>query len=213
MKTPVKMAIGLLCIAGCVTAQDPDPDPEKMKARMEEMKRLLEQARPGPEHQRLMRYAGQWELTVEFGVGPRKLTYRGQATNRRLVQNRFLSCQYRVHAGQRMIDGIFTIGFDRRHGEYTMHAIDSSGTYSVNSKGKPGKDAKRVKLYGTDNDPRMTAMGYTKEFGHVIGFEGKDTLNIDVFMVDTRKESKPESTMMRYRFVRKAPGRKPSANK
>lgn len=155
-------------------------------------------AGPAPEHDKLARYSGAWDLQVKMG----SLTYQGAATNRMTVGGRFLQVEYQARGTKGATEGIFVAGFDPRHQRHTLIAMDSFGPYFVTSQGKPD-DSGKLRLLGSDDDPTMKAMGFTKEFVHVVDFKSADEFVIEVRFIDTRTAERKEMKFMTYSFVRR----------
>ncbi len=182
-----------------LSAATPPKRPSK-----EEMKRLMSQMRPGSEHDLLSQFSGEWELTLRTGrnaAGEAK----GSAISSMILGNRFLDLRYQAKGPSGAFEGTFTLGFDRRHEHYTLVAMDTSGTYFVTSKGRKNKTTGKLKLYGTDDDPFMKSMGYTKEFAHQIDLSENDRFSIQVLYVDTRTPEKNEKVGMIFEFTRSNP--------
>jgi len=159
---------------------------------------LLRLAGPGPEHEKLARYSGTWDLQVEMG----STSYQGAATNRMTVGGRFLQVEYLAQGAKGATEGIFISGFDPRHRRHTLIAMDSFGPYFVSSQGGPDASGK-LRLLGTDDDPAMKAMGFVKEFVHVVDFKSADEFSIEVRFIDTRTPERKEIKFMTYRFARR----------
>jgi len=159
-------------------------------------------ARPGAEHTTLARYAGTWELTVTMGSGAKAVRSTGMATNQMLVGGRFLQMNYAVNGAAGELAGQFTLGFDSRHQRYALVALDTFGNYFITSHGPRDAETGRLKLRGTDDDPAMKALGYTKEFLHVIEFKAPDEFVLEVWFVDTRTAARREFKFMDYTFRR-----------
>jgi hypothetical protein len=188
MKAAIVFA-ALLLVAAYVTAQEPE---KKAPPSREEMLKMMG---PGPEHEQLAKYAGKWDLTIK--MGPQ--TFQCTTENRMIVGNRFLEIDYA--SKDKKMEGQFSLGFDRRHQHYTLTAMDSFGTYPVHSQGK--RDGEQLaKLYGKDDDPMMKAMGFTKEFVHVLDFKSPDEFVIEVHFIDTRTAERKEFKAMDYVFQR-----------
>lgn len=158
----------------------------------------LRLAGPGPEHEKLARYSGTWNVRVTMGP----LTYHGAATNRMTVGGRFLQVEYQAEGEKGATEGIFIAGFDPRHQRHTLIAMDSFGPYFVTSQGKPDASGK-LRLLGSDDDPTMKAMGFTKEFVHVVDFKSADEFTIEVRFIDTRTPERKEMKFMTYSFTRR----------
>ena len=57
-------------------------------------------------------------------------------------------------------------------------------------------------MYGKDDDPVMKAMGFTKEFVHILDIRGKDEFAVEVWFVDTRTAERREIKSLEYIFTR-----------
>lgn len=178
-------------------AQEPKPPAKPSAADAQ-----LRQARPGPEHERLAKYTGTWNLEVKMGAGAAAMVYKGASTNRMTVGGRFLQLEYHGSSPNGNTEGIFTLGFDPRHQHYTLIAMDSFGPYFVTSKGKHDDKSGKIRLLGSDDDPAMKAMGFTKEFVHTLDLGHPDELAIEVWFIDTRTPARREMKFMTYTFKR-----------
>jgi hypothetical protein len=188
-------------LAICMT--DPGHAQEKGKAPPPKShQQLLELAKPGPEHKELQKYAGEWAATIRMGAGESAKVYSGKSINRMVADGRFLLCEFDTKLQNEAATGILTLGFDRRHGEYTIQSMDSWGTYFVTARGKRKADSDQIKLYGTDDDPHMTSLGLTKEFAFEFDFAASEGFSINVYMIDTRSEERREMLMMEYQFTK-----------
>lgn len=94
---------------GLVLAQD--------CAGAQEQADLRELAKPGPAPEKLAAYAGTWQVEIRLGAGSSAPVCSGTAGNRMVVGNRFLLCEIRATGDQSDVEGILTLGFDRRHAE------------------------------------------------------------------------------------------------
>ena len=98
---------------------------------------------------------------------------------------------------------VYTLGFDRRHGEYTIVAMDDSGTYWVTARGT--RDGSVIAMYGEDEDPVMRSMGLDKEFMFVVRLVSAHAVAIDIRFLDTRTPEKTEMPFMTFDLVRPEP--------
>ena len=167
-----------------------------------EMQKLMAQMHPGPEHQHLGRYEGEWELSITTGRGSMGKS-TGSAKASMILGNRFMDIRYQAQGPSGAFEGTFTLGFDRRHKHYVLIAMDTSGTYFVTSKGTLDSTTGRLKLYGKDDDPFMESMGYTKEFAHSIDLNKNNQFSIEVLYIDTRTEERTENAGMTFQITRK----------
>lgn len=173
----VLVAVG----AGGLLAQDA---PSPMEA--------AEMGRPGPEHERLQALAGEWEVRTDGRV-------TGHATGRLRLGDRFLELEIHSQSGP-VRHAIYTFGFDRRHGEYTVSAMDETGTYAVHARGTA--DGDRAVLYGTDDDPVMTSMGLEKAFAVVLHTPSPETTVVETRLIDTRTEARTEMPYFAFQLAR-----------
>lgn len=156
------------------------------------------------EHEQLAQFTGEWSVIITLAAGGAEQTYEGTSSHRLAAKGRFLLLDYQGVSTNEAPVGLFTLGFDRRHKRFTIQAIDTWGTYFVTAQGGPIADNSRIlKLFGTDDDPYMASLGYTKEFAYQVDMSIDDRLSIDVFMIDTRTSERLERKMMSYVFSRK----------
>ena len=159
--------------------------------------------KPGKEHEELARLVGTWDVEVRMGSGKQGGVSNGSGTSRMKVGGRFLEIEYQARSDKSELEGIFSIGFDHRHQKYVLVAMDSFGTYFVTSQGTRDEKTGKIRMAGTDDNPTMKAMGYTKEFLHVLDQKSDDEFDIEVWFVDTRTPARKEIKAMEFRFRRR----------
>lgn len=189
-------AVAILACSLSATGQEPAKSPTR-----EEIARLRELAKPGPEHEMLAKCAGNWDVAVSTG---KREASTGGGRSYMTMEGRFLWVGYEARGASGRFKGAFTIGFDRRHEHFTLIAMDTDGTYFVISRGKKLPDSEKIKLIGVDDDPYMTKLGLKKEFAHVLDFSDPDKFTIDVLFIDTRTKERKEIEAMTFTFTRKA---------
>jgi hypothetical protein len=148
---------------------------------------------PGPEHEVLAGLVGSWEVGLEGTVA-------GSATGRHRLDGRFYEIELRVDRGP-VRHAIYTFGFDRRHGHYTVIAMDASGTYWVAASG--AREGDRIRMEGTDDDPYMRSLGFTKEFVIELHVPADDRVAIETRFIDTRTDARTEMPFLRFDLVRR----------
>lgn len=190
----------LVLISAVAIAQEPKPKTPPARPTPEEIAKLIA---PGPEHEKLAGYAGDWTVAIKMGGGKAAVSSEGTAKSRMTTGGRFLFIEYEAKEKPTPVEGTFTLGFDSRHEHFTLMETDSFGTYFLTSQGKRDADTGKLRLLGTDDDPMMKAMGLTKEFLHVIDFRDKDEFAVEIRFVDTRTPARKEIKMMEYVFRRK----------
>lgn len=161
-----------------------------------------ELAEPGPEHELLAKFSGKWNLSVS-SVG-RKGASKGRARSYMTLEKRFLWLGYEANGQAGRFKGSFVLGFDRRHEEFTLIAMDLDGTYFVTSRGKQQNGKHTLKLFGKDDDPHMKALGFEKEFAHEIDLSDPGKLSLKVFYIDTRTNERKEIEAMDFSFERRS---------
>ena len=202
MNTKTQLAIVFAAMCYSVTlwpslAQDASKTPGRQTTES-----LLRQAKPGPEHEDLAKHVGAWKVTVTMGEGDRAATSRGRAKTHMMMDGRFLWIAHSVSGQAGSFKGAFMIGFDRRNSRYTLMGIDTHGTYTVTSQGKKDPMTGKIKLYGKDDDPNMKAMGFAKEFTHVLDFRTSNEFAIEVNYIDTRSPARHEMKAIEFIFSR-----------
>ncbi len=150
---------------------------------------------PGPEHAVLASLVGEWRVSAR-GQGDRPI---GSASAQLRLDGRFLEVEMSLEAGP-IRHAVYTFGFDRRHGEFTVTAMDDTGTYGVTARGV--RDDSRIAMYGTDDDPVMTRMGLTKEFVIVLEVPSADRFSIETLFIDTRTPERNEISFILYELRR-----------
>ena len=147
---------------------------------------------PGPEHDVLRALEGSWFVTVGDEVV-------GSASADLRLGNRFLEVELVADSGP-IRHAVYTFGFDRRHGVYTVVAFDSTGTYWVTAKGEA--EGGRIAMYGEDDDPVMRSMGLDKEFVIVLHVHSQDRFSIETLFVDTRTPARTEQPFTAFHLDR-----------
>ena len=161
-----------------------------------EMMRQMQLIGPGPEHRELKSLAGSWD--VKMFRGNSDLGFNGSATASMILGDRFLVIDGRGTPSGRNTEFRYTIGFDRRHDQYVILCLDTSGTYPVTARGKASESG--IRLRGTDDDPMMKKMGYgEKKFAFDLDIQGDAEFTIETIYIDTRTE--PEKLRPAFRYV------------
>lgn len=182
------LALGALAYArrGPQDAADP--------AAMADMMRL---AQPGPEHEELARYAGEWDVAMSFtmmpGAPPMQTT--AKAVARSILGKRFLELDTEGSMMGMPVQSKTLLGFDRRHERWTSVGFDTMGTYWVSGQGVREADGV-ARLHGVDDDPKGKQV-YTFE----LTFVSADEFTFDVVFTqlgETRFDPPNRVVQMRY---------------
>ena len=170
------------------------------KAR-EDFKRLVELAKPGPEHKQLKTLTGQWKASIL--MRDKDTGFVGTAIASTILDDRFLVIDGTGSTGNRKSAFRYTIGFDRRNSEYVIILMDTSGTYHVTGRGKPTEGS--IQVFGTDNDPHMKSLGFEKKFGFELEIKSADEFSITTIFVDNRTKEEKLMPTFRHVFTRTDP--------
>ena len=143
--------LGLVAVSARAT-QDP-PEGMSPEAMAQAMAQSMELARPGPEHELLARYAGDWtlEASITMTPGSQPLTETGTARMHTILGGRFLQIDVEGGFMGTPYESMTLLGFDRRYDDWTLLAFDTYGTYYVTAKGKHGEDGV-VRMDGREED-------------------------------------------------------------
>ncbi len=152
-------------------------------AQQELMERSMMLAQPSDEHKLLQKLAGEWDYTTTMwpqpGVEP--MEFIGKSSGKMILGGRFLQGEFTLEAGEMSAAGLFIMGFDRRHEEYTYVGFDSWGTYWISAAGKFDEESSSITMYGEYDDP---VLGYTQQYDLVVTFTSDDTWTFEVIYYD-----------------------------
>jgi hypothetical protein len=151
-------------------------------------------------------YVGSWDVTVKQPGDDGELVDvgSGSAVARARLGGRFLEIETMLAEGP-LEHLLYVLGFDTRHRRYTILAMDNSGTYWVTAAADSTVAPPHIVMYGTDDDPRMTAMGFEKAFAFVWHLASLDRFWLETRWIDTRTEAREEIVFMALEFVREEP--------
>jgi len=203
----VALCIAMAGYAVSGMAQEPTtPKPKPMPPTAEELEEFAKLAEPGPEHKRLASLAGKWSVAMRpSGKKDAAAIAVGGGEAKSILGDRFLDVAFKVEKGPLKGENRYTLGFDRRHSEYTITAADTTGTYAVTARGKPdAKKLDQIVMHGTDNDPVMKRMNLEKKFQFVLRFVGEDEFSVEIVFVDTRTKEHKAIPFATFVFKREA---------
>ena len=190
------LSVLLVFMFSAAPAQQPGPTRQQQA----EMMRQLKLVGPGPEHKELKGLVGNW--TVSMLTGDADMGFDGSANATMILGDRFLVVDAKGAPGGRDVAFRYTIGFDRRHDEYVIQNLDTTGTYPVSARGKANEGV--IRMLGTDDDPMMKAMGYgQKKFAFELKITDENEFSIETIYIDTRTDPEKFRPAFRYVFQRK----------
>ena len=184
-----------LLLAITQTATLPGQDQTAEEKRQQELAKLRMLAQPGEEHAQLKTLVGSWNVSMKSGG--RDTGYVGAAQASMILGDRFLVIDGEGANRNRKSAFRYSIGFDRRHEEYVIVAMDTTGTYYVSGRGKSKENI--IRMFGTDDDPHMKKMGLVKKFAFGLDIKGEHEFSVSTFFIDNRTQE--EKLLLAYEFV------------
>ena len=145
-----------------------------------QMARVMELARPGPEHRRLVALAGDWEVTFD-AMGT---SFTATAENRLIMGGRFLASTVTGTAMGMPMEALTILGFDRGPGVYTAVGFDTFGTFYVTGAGPWIETEQRAVLAGSYDDP---VTGHAHDYEFIWTVHGPDRFTWDIVFLDGAK--------------------------
>lgn len=120
-------------------------------AAMAEMTKL---AAPGPQHEVLKQFAGNWKAVTKAWMGPGEpQVSQGISEKTVILGGRFLKEEYNGMFMGEPFSGTGTTGYDRAKQEYIGNWVDTMGTGQMIMRGKADADGKVITWIGTGLDP------------------------------------------------------------
>jgi len=171
------------------TAQEGDGHDALMMEWMEKY------AQPGPEHEYLKYFVGDWTfVNTNYSMGE-PVTSEGTAHYELVLDGRYLSATHAGESGGMAFEGMGISGFDRATGECFQYWIDSMGTGVLKSRGKIREDGKGDLVVGADNS---SPWGPTT-WRMVTDITGEDTFTFKMYMASL---GEPETLAMQIEYTR-----------
>lgn len=165
------------------TAAAGAPQQPTQEQLQELMARHMAAAQPGPEHERLARMQGTWDVEITMwpapGAAPVKMT--GTSESEMILGNRFLMQTMDLADTDPSGEQISIIGFDRRTDEYIILGLDTAGTYWVTARGPADEGGDRAVLSGEDYDAIVDG---TQLYDFVLIWPDEDTFVIEIVFKD-----------------------------
>ena len=164
------------------------------------MAEMMKLAQPGPEHETLATYAGDWdyEVSMQAAPGGPPMTQKGTATAKTILGGRFLELEASGSFMGQPFESLTILGFDRRHEAWTTVGFDNHGTYWVSASGKSLENG-TIRMHGQDDDP-MGAQVYFFD----VTFVDADTFTYDVYFESIGPQVYDEPfKMVAVRYTRK----------
>ncbi len=144
---------------------------------------MQELAHPGPEHERLHKMVGHWEetMTVWPQPGADSVVSTATTTIESILGGRFILTHSTGTMFGQPVERYAIIGFDRRHGEYTLVALDNGGTYWITASGPLDEETQTIQMSGEDDDP---IFGFTQTYTMHMRLVDDDEIHSEVIFTN-----------------------------
>lgn len=122
----------------------------------DEMARIATAGDEGPEHRHLFSVLGTWSVERREWRDPKQpkpAITTALCENAAILGGRFLRMNMSWRLGTRLMESMTLAGCDRRSGEYTLLALDSTRTWVDNARGKWNPNKRSILLDATDENP------------------------------------------------------------
>ncbi len=98
---------------------------------------LIESAKPVKQHAALDAFVGEWSVDSSFTPAPgaKPIVSKGNASITKVIGGRFVQSRTKLAFEGVESETLTLLGFDPRHGHYTLHSIDSFATHAVDATG------------------------------------------------------------------------------
>ena len=149
----------------------------------------MERMQPGPEHQKLAKLAGTWDVAGKFWMSPEAspVETKGTATFETIFDGRFLEEEYQGEWMGQPFTGKATIGYDRAAKPYVSTWIDSMSTGLMAMRGTPSADGKTITYTGEMVCPMD---GKRCQMRQVETMRSDDRFTFEMFQTKDGKEAK-----------------------
>jgi hypothetical protein len=141
-------ALAVGWVGGSVYSEDAKPSEADMKAAFEAL------GRPGPEHQRLKAFVGNWAVDAKMDDGTGKMVdTKGTASFAMVLGDRYLRHEFQGTFDGQPFVGRGIIGFDNATKKWISSWIDSMSTGMAVGEGQETEQGKAWRFKDTFNGP------------------------------------------------------------
>lgn len=180
MLTALITGLGILAIQvlPSLAARQQTPDQEKKM-----MDQMMKYSLPGPEHELLKRYAGDWDVEI-MSYPPVGQPQKSMGTMKGtiLFGGLYVKMSFEGMMGDMKFQGLEVVGYDLFKKMYTTFWIDSWSTAFVTTSGALDKTAMKLTETGMFPDP-MTDGKTMQKVKNVTTFMGDGAFKFEMFMV------------------------------
>ncbi|MCC6740206.1 MAG: DUF1579 domain-containing protein [Planctomycetia bacterium] len=146
--------------------------------------------KPGPEHRRLAKLEGKWDVSCKFWMGdPKTDGQPSQATSefKVILDGRYVQQDFNGTFMGAPYHGMGTMGYDRVSKKYTNYWMDNVSTTPMYLLGTTGDDGKTVEYPGEMANPMGEG---TVKYRTVMTHKSDDEFTYEMYATFDGKESK-----------------------
>lgn len=118
---------------------------------------------PGPEHERMAKYAGSFDATIKSMMGPEAETSTGTCTNEMILGGRYMVSKFKGTVGEMEFEGCGISGYDKVQKKYIGLWMDTMGTSFMLSEGQWDEAAGKMVMHSESVDPATGAKVKSRE--------------------------------------------------
>ena len=209
----MKRLIALVAVAACTASAWAQPQPLKPAAKpaappapapaaADAGQAAMEAAaKPGPEHDKLKWFEGDWQVEMTDLMGPKPSVDKGTQTSKMVMGGRFLDMDFDGRWHGKFFKGGGYMGYNTVEKKYESFWIDSGGTGMSFMKGSVDSTGKVYTFTGETSDP---ASGKSTRMKEVLTITSSDAYKLEFYMDMSGKETK----VMEVSYTRGTPAEK-----
>ncbi|MCA8952333.1 MAG: DUF1579 family protein [Planctomycetes bacterium] len=193
MQIPVLPSAALVVLSALLAVRSGTQDPHVAPETLNAAQRL---SRTVPEHERLARLEGAWDVTIRATPpGDEERTERGTVVGKAILGGRYVVLNFQLTFRGEPLEAVQILGYDTLLRQYTSSWRDDHSTWSVECAGPADTDApERVQLRGTlrdaqnpDGRPFRLALTLPEADGGMVAVSLHDTLEGTEHLLQTQQ--------------------------
>ena len=150
-------------------AKESKPAAPAQMSEQEIMAIYMKYATPGPEHEILKSWAGNWKVVSKSWMAPGEPQVgEGTAVRTMVLGGRYLQDEYKANFMDQPFEGMGITGYDQYKKEYVSFWIDTMGTGFLIARGKMDAAGKVLTLTATYDDPATGEKKSLKEITRIL---------------------------------------------
>lgn len=156
-----------------------DPKPVHRQPDGETLRRAQELSRTTPEHERLRKLTGKWQVTLRnHGPDGKVHEGRGQILGQTMLGGRYVALNLQAKMHGQDVEAVQLVGYDTLQKSYTSSWRDNASTWATECHGGVGNEADVITMTGRLHDAH-TPTG--RGFRVVMDLRQKDRVTVKMF--------------------------------